>query len=419
MIKHNSIEKSLNIISGYGLEALMSVEFEAKQSIRSILWLQSRIGLLAVIWIIIWSLILNLSVAEAGQYNIPCSGNDISVRTIRVTDMAKRRITLCFDPERIVCIGPGALRLIVYLQAESKVVGVEDMEKRFPGGRPYWIAHPELSGLPSCGPGGTVSINKKPNMEALLALAPQVIFVTYMKASLADQVQKTLGIPVVVLNYGAFATFDEAVYDALSITGRILNRGKRAEDLINYIKLLRKDLKNRVSGISKSMHPRAYVGGLGYRGAHGIESTEQRYIPFDWLDVPNLAMQVKPAMGSHVFLDREMLLKLDPDIIFIDDGGLDLIAQDFRKKTTFYNALKAFRNKQVYTLMPFNWYATNLGTAISDAYAVGKVLYPQAFRDIDPVEKADEIYKFFVDKPVFSEMVKEYGQIIQNPAFLK
>jgi len=49
--------------------------------------------------------------------------------TITVTDMAGREVSHPFDPERIICIGPGALRLIVYLQAESRVVGVDEVEK--------------------------------------------------------------------------------------------------------------------------------------------------------------------------------------------------------------------------------------------------------------------------------------------------
>lgn len=44
---------------------------------------------------------------------------------------------------------------------------------------------------------------------------------TYMDGALADEVQQILNIPVVVLSYGAFATFDEAVYDALKIAGNV------------------------------------------------------------------------------------------------------------------------------------------------------------------------------------------------------
>jgi iron complex transport system substrate-binding protein len=332
--------------------------------------------------------------------------------------MAGRHVTIPFDPERIVCIGPGALRLIVYLEAESKLAGVEEMEKKHPEGRPYWIAHPELSGLPRCGPGGPASINKKPDMEALISLGPQVVFVTYMKAGLADEVQKILGIPVVVLGYGAFATFDEKVYDALRIAGMILNREKRAMSVINYIEALRRDLGRRTSGICETGKPAVYVGGIGYRGAHGIGSTEQHYIPFDWIGADNLADRAVPSAGTHVFLDREMLLKLNPDIIFIDGGGLNLIAQDFCRKSEYYKSLKAFSEGHVFTLLPFNWYATNIGTALCDAYAAGKVLYPERFADIDPAVKADEIYTFFVGKPVFGAMRKTYGDLVQKPLFI-
>ncbi|MEJ2642679.1 MAG: ABC transporter substrate-binding protein, partial [Desulfosarcinaceae bacterium] len=196
-----------------------------------------------------------------------------------VTDQAGRQVEWSAVPERVVCLGPGALRLIVYLQAEGQVVAIEDMEKLQPGGRPYRYAHPELVRLPRCGPGGPASINKKPDLETLLAVRPQVIFVTYMDASLADEVQKILGIPVVVLSYGAFASFDTAVYDALRIAGSVLGCEARARAVIDYIESLRRDLQGRTATIAAEERPGAYVGGIGYRGAHGIESTDRVYIP--------------------------------------------------------------------------------------------------------------------------------------------
>ena len=111
-----------------------------------------------------------------------CCGLCRADQTVTITDMTGRVVTAPYDPQRIVCIGPGTLRLIVYLQAESKVVGVEDLEKAHPGGRPYWLAHPEMAALPRCGAGGPASINKKPDLEAVLSVRPQVIFITYMDA---------------------------------------------------------------------------------------------------------------------------------------------------------------------------------------------------------------------------------------------
>ncbi len=339
------------------------------------------------------------------------SGFGVADTTVTVTDMTGRRVKTPFDPDRIVCLGPGTLRLIVYLEASSKVVGVEDMEKRSPGGRPCWIARPELADLPSCGPGGPAGINKKPDLEAVLSVNPQVIFVTYMQQGLANEVQRILGIPVVVLSYGAFATFDVAVYDAMHIAARILNREQRADQVVAHIESLRKDMHRRTKDIPKKARPSVYVGGIGYRGSFGIESTEQSYIPFKWVNADNVAERVEATVGSHVFMDKEMLLKLDPAVIFIDGGGLMLVKEDYHKKPEFYNALQAFEDGSVYTLLPFNWYTTNIGTALADAYAIGRILYPEHFSDIDPERMADEIYTFLVGRPVYQVMKKDFGAI--------
>ncbi len=347
-----------------------------------------------------------------------CAAAGDAAGTVTVTDMAGRRVTAPFDPERIVCIGTGTLRQIVYLRAESKVVGVEDFEKSA-GGRPYRIAHPELAALPRCGPGGPASINKKPDLEALLAVRPQVIFTTYMDASLADEVQRTTGIPVFVLSYGPFATFDDTVYDSLRAAGKVLNRGKRAEDVVAHIESLRRDLRARTAEVPESSRPSVYVGGVGHRGAHGIESTEQRYIPFEWTGANNVARRVKAGASTHLVLDRETLLKLDPDVVFLDGIGLALVEEDYRKRPEFYGALKAFPGGRVHVLFPFNFYMTNIGTALADAYAVGKILHPERFGDVDPEKKADEIYAFLVGKPVYGSMRKLYGPLGGKAPFLK
>lgn len=342
-----------------------------------------------------------------------------SAGSLQVTDMAERQVTVPDDPERIICLGPGTLRLIVYLQAESKVVGVEAMEKRHPGGRPYWIAHPELGTLPICGPGGPASINKKPALESVLSVKPEVIFVTYMDGALADEVQQILNIPVVVLSYGAFATFDEAVYDALKIAGNVLHCEERAEEVVTFIEAQRKALLERTAGASPDSKPEVYVGGIGYRGAHGLESTEQSYIPFDWVNANNVAEQVQTDLGSHVFMDKETLLKLNPDVIFVDGGGLRLVVEDYRKNPEFYAALQAFSQRRIYALLPFNFYTTNIGTALADAWTIGKKLYPTEFADVNPEKKADAIYTFLVGKPVYKTMAADYGPLGQVPAFLQ
>ena len=337
---------------------------------------------------------------------------------ITITDLAGRQVKISNNPERIICLGPGTLRLIVYLQAQKKVVGVEDLEKNYPGGRPYWLAHPEMAELPTCGPGGVASINQKPDLETVLKLSPQVIFVTYMNAALANDVQALLNIPVVVLSYGDFSTFDEVVYNALRIAGTILDRIDRAETVIHRIEAWRADLSRRTLNASEKKRPQAYVGGIGFRKVQGIESTQHHYPPLEWIHAENLAQRIATRAGSHVVMAREMLLKIDPAFIFIDGGGIELVAADAAKKPEFYKALNAVAKRQVFVLHPYNWYTTNIDTALTDAYAMGKILYPASFKDIDPEQKADEIYQQLVGKPVYENMKADYGAIGQVPPFV-
>jgi iron complex transport system substrate-binding protein len=161
------------------------------------------------------------------------------------------------------------------------------------------------------------------------------------------------------------------------------------------------------------------VGGIGFRGFQSIDSTEQKYIPFDWVRARNMAEGLPTATGSHTFVDRETLLQLNPDVIFIDGGGLMLVQEDYTKKNTYYNSLKAFVDRKVYSLLPFNWYTTNVGTALADAYAIGKTLYSDAFADVDVEKKCDDIYTFLVGKPVYADMKKNFGAIGQPVPFIK
>jgi iron complex transport system substrate-binding protein len=259
-----------------------------------------------------------------------------NVEGMIVKDMAGRPVSLTTQPQRIVCIGPGALRLIVYLEAQNMLVGVESMEKQHPAGRPYWIAQPHLQALPVIGPGGSGAINKKPDMEAVLRVAPDLIVATYMETAMADEVSGTLGIPVVVLSYGELAVFDQRVFDSLRLAGKILNREARADAVIDFINGIRTDLDRRTADVSDQLPVKVFVGGIGYRGSQGIESTQRDYIPLDWNHTVNAAQQVQATVGSHVMVDKEILLELDPDVIFIDGGGLDLVKADYRRKPDFY-----------------------------------------------------------------------------------
>lgn len=333
----------------------------------------------------------------------------IGQKKITITDLEKRKIEVPLNPERIICLGPGSLRLICYLGQIKKVVGVETFEKTRAVGRTYLHAYPELAKLPAIGPGGPAGINKEPDLEAVLRVKPQLIFVANMQAGVAEGLQKKLGIPVVILSYGGFATFDEVVFDSIRLVGKILLSEQRAEQIMGYIQNIRQELLTKTKEVIQANKTRVYIGGIGYRGTQGIESTDASYFPLEWVRAHNLAQE--GGRKGHLFVEKEKILFWNPDLIFIDGGGWRNIQLDFQKKPEFYRQLHAFQKERVYLLFPYNWYVTNIDTALADAFAAGKILYPHVFAHLDLQKKADEIYSFLLGKSVYQQMEQEFGPL--------
>ena len=85
-----------------------------------------------------------------------------------------------------------------------------------------------------------------------------------------------------------------------------------------------------------------------------------------------------------------------------------MVQDDYTKNPEFYRLLKAVENQAIYGVLPYNFYTTNLATALANAYYIGKVIYPDAFKDINPESKADEIYTFLVGKPIYHQMQEDW-----------
>ena len=319
--------------------------------------------------------------------------------------------------ERVICSGPGCLRYLVYLQAQDLVVGVDDMEKSRTmfESRPYFIAHPELSDKPLFG-----EFRGHDNPELIVSLnpSPQIIFKTYSTMGHDPrELQEKTGIPVVVLNYGHLILGREDMDDSLMIMGRMIGKEQRAKEIMAFFNDTIADLQKRTADIPEDQRPSCYVGGIANKGPHGMTSTEPAYPPFYFLNANNIAMDpdAREKQLQQTIFSREDLIVADPHHIFIDlstiQGGAEVSALYQLRNEACYQALSALKEERVYGVLPYNWYTQNHGSILANAYFVGKILYPDRFRDIDPVQKADEIYTFLVGKPVFEEMKKSFANM--------
>lgn len=345
-----------------------------------------------------------------------------------ITDALNRKVTIPDTVTRVICSGSGCLRLLTYLQGQDLVVAVDDIEgrRRQFDARPYAMANPQFKSLPIFG-----EFRGKDNPELIMTLnpAPEVIFklVGSGKGTVGmDPVdlQKKTGIPVVSLKYGNLGKFRQDLDDSLRIMAEVLGKTKRAEDLRSFFDTAIADLKKRTAEIPEKDRPSVFLGGVAYAGPHGFQSTEPSYPPFRFINARNLADGANPNAKEITSTDvaKEKIVEWNPDYLFLDLSTLQLGDQAgglYELKTDLsYQTLSAVKTGKVYGLLPYNWYNQNFESIFANAYALGKMLYPNRFSDIEPAAKADEIYTFMIGKPIFKEMNSLFKGMAYQPVRL-
>lgn len=338
--------------------------------------------------------------------------------TRTVTDALGRQVVVPETVEHVICSGPGCLRLLTYLQAQDRIMAVDDMEgkRRKFDARPYALANPQFKKLPVF---GEFRGFDRPERIVTLKPQPQVIFKVYNigQGMGPAELQNKTGIPVIALDYGTLSKKRGQFYAALRLMGRVLGKTDRAEELVRFFDRRIADLSERTKDIPENKRPTTFVGGIAYRGPHGFQSTEPFYPPFRFVHAKNVA--TGGLAGGVVEVAKEKIVEWNPDVLFLDlstlqMGGNASGLHELRNDPA-YRTLTAVAKDRVYGVLPYNWYNTNYGSILANAYFVGKTLYPERFTDIDPVKEADAIYTFLVGKPEFTAMDAAFGQLAFKP----
>lgn len=317
-----------------------------------------------------------------------------------ITDSTGRDVEIPSRVESIVCVGVGALRYSCYMDAADLVVGVEDYEVKEGMSRLYnYVNFDKFKDLPVTGTNG------EPNIEEIITAGPQVIVMSSYASADADDLQEKSGIPVVMVP-GSDTTLDDNAYETIRIMGELYGKEDRAQELTAYLKGIQKDLDDRTADIPEEDKPSVYVAGVSFKGAHGFEGTEAYYGPFELIHANNLA-NVTDQTGAFD-IDLEQVLTWDPEIIFLDFNGMSLINEDYADNPDYYQNLTAVKEGKVYSQISFRSSASNLETALADAYYAACIMYPEQFSDIDPVEKAGEIFTALLGTNPYEDL-KEAG----------
>ncbi len=324
--------------------------------------------------------------------------SDLVSKTRVLIDGSGREVEIPDTVESIVCVGVGALRYSCYVGAAELAVGVEDYETKAGMSRLYnYVNFDFFRDLP------VIGTNGEPFPEEIIRVDPQVIVMSAYASVDPDQLSEKTGIPVVVVP-GSDTTLDDKAYETIRILGELYSKEDRAKELTDYLKGVQADLTERTADIVEK--PTVYVGGVSFKGHHGFEGTEAYYGPFELIGANNLANTTGQTGAFNI--DLEQVLQWDPEIIFLDFNGMSLINEDYAKNPDYYNALTAVREGRVYSQISFRSSASNLETALADAYYAGCIMFPEAFSDVDMESKTGEIFEMLLGSNPYGDL-KEAG----------
>ena len=292
-----------------------------------------------------------------------------------VVDQADRTVTVPRPIERVVPLGPPALRDTVILGAADKVVGVDSYSAR---GKMFCVqAHPELMDLP------TVGTHREPNVEAIVNLKPDVVFVFH---AAADPIQEQTGIPVVSLS-GVRSDIREfsKTYKSLRLAGKVLGKEDRAEWLISYVEDKLDRIREITDEIPEEEKPKVYA-----LVAYGIKHT-RIYAPVEWAGGNNVAKEYLISHGLYsAQINPEQVIAWNPDVIFLGCSG-DRVAQLFEIHPGL-EVTKAVKEGRVYQIFGPSvcW---DLIQLVVETYYMAKLLHPDKFQDLDVEKEANKMFK--------------------------
>lgn len=316
----------------------------------------------------------------------------------QVTDQLGRQVTIPDRVDRVVVLQHQTLNLLVQLDATSTMVGILGNWKQQLGDG-YQRLVPQLATIPALGDLTHVDVEK------LVALHPQVVFVTnYAPKEMIDQIQN-LGIAVIAISLRSGdekqqgelnpqlqnedQAYNQGLKDGIRLIGEVVNHQPQAEALIKATFDQRQQTADRLKDIPADRRIRAYMANPDLT-TYG----SGKYTGLMMAHAGALNVAAATVKGFKQ-VSMEQIIAWNPQVIFVQDRYPKVI--DEINQQPAWQTVDAVKNHRVY-LMPE--YAKAWGYPMPEALALGelwmaKKLYPEKFSDIDMQKRADSWYQRF------------------------
>lgn len=266
--------------------------------------------------------------------------------TIEQTD--GEDITLDKAPARIVSLAANATEIICALGAGDQLVAVEKFENCPSGSN----SKPSVDAF-------------QPNLEAVAAYNPDLVFTTYNPSGFVESLRR-LNIPVIFLDVPANIA---GVYDSIELFGDITGKEAAADELVSAMKK-RQDAVT--SKIGSSTGPSVY---------HELDNTYYTAAPqsfvgdfYKLLKASNIA---EGASSDYPQLSAEVIIQRNPQVIVLADEEAGVTVASVKARAG-WDVVDAVKNDRICTINPD--IVSRPGPRVVDAMEeLAECLYPDKF----------------------------------------
>lgn len=326
-----------------------------------------------------------------------------------IVDQLDRKVIIPDQIERAVILQHQTLNIAVQLDATKQIAGIlSNWKKQL--GKNYQRLAPELDQLPM--PGDLNQVN----LESLLSLNPDVVFVTnYISPEIIKQISDA-GLPVIAISLRISSedekaklnpslededyAYNEGLQQGIRLIAEVFNKQPQGEALIQAAFANRPLLAERLANVSAEQRIKVYMANPDLT-TYG--SGKYTGLMMNHAGANNVAAS---TIKGYQQVSLENVLDWNPGVIFVQDRYPDVVPQI--TTSAEWKNINAVKNQQVF-LMPE--YAKAWGYPMPEALALGelwmaKKLYPQRFADIDLDEKVNIYYQQFYRTPYATDNAK-------------
>ncbi|MBF4501441.1 ABC transporter substrate-binding protein [Savagea sp. SN6] len=273
---------------------------------------------------------------------------------LTTTDSFDNEITLSEEPKRIVSLMPSNTEILFALDLDESIIGVSDFDDY-----PKEAETKEKIG------------GMEFNVEAILALEPDLVVAHELNASAADGLKQLRQAGIPVYTVANAASFD-ATYDTILMLGEVVNRTKEAEQMV-------KEMQEAVDEV--------------FRATEAIDTPKRVFV--ETSDLPHIY-----TPGTDTFIDEmlsimhaenvvkeqgwvemspEAIVEENPDVIVIMYDYVPNIIEQVKARPAF-DAVKAVQQDAV--VQVDENLLSRQGPRLSEGLRqLAEAVYPEAFHD--------------------------------------